>query len=85
MGHFLESATISDGVNEKVFEVEIFTRPGENALVTAWHVQIQGQVPHELRFPSGKTVSVRLADGREGVGTLVDPHLIRGVGQPPCS
>jgi hypothetical protein len=83
MGHFSGPATISDGVNESTLDVEIHTRPGENATVAAWHVNIRGPLPRELRSPSGKTLSVLLADGRQGVGTLVDPHLIRGAGEPP--
>jgi hypothetical protein len=85
MGHYSGRATISDGVNEGVFVVEIHTRPGENAIGVAWHVNIQGQMPHELRFPAAKALSVRLADGRHGVGTLVDPHLIRGAGKSPLA
>lgn len=83
MGHFAGRATISDGVNESVFDIEIHTRHSENATAAAWHVNIRGRLSHELRVPAGKTLSVRLADGRQGVGTLVDPNLIRGVGNPP--
>ena len=83
--HFSGRATISDGVTEGVFDIEIHTRHGENATVAAWHVNIQGRLPQEMRVPYGKALSVQLADGRQGVGTLVDPNLIRGVGNPPSS
>ncbi len=83
MANYSGPATISDGANEGVFEVEIHTRPGENRTDFAWHVNIQGRLPHDLRFPSGKALSVQLADGRQGVGTLVDPRLIRGAGASP--
>lgn len=85
MGHYSGPATISDGVHESTLDVEIHTRPGENATVAAWHVNIRGRLPRELRFSLGKALSVVLADGSQGVGTLVDPRLIRGVGEPPCS
>jgi hypothetical protein len=85
VGHHAGPATISDGVHESVLDVEIHTRPAENASVAAWHVTIRGRLPQELRVPYGKALSVVLADGSRGVGTLVDPHLIRGAGEPPCN
>ena len=85
MGHHVGLATISDGVNESVLEVEIHTSPGQNASVAAWHVTIRGSLPQQLRVPYGKALSVVLADGSRGVGTLVDAHLIRGAGEPPCN
>ncbi len=83
MGHFVGPATISDGVQESLVEVEIHSSPDKNATDEAWHVNIKGLLPKDLRLPCGKTLSVRLADGRQGVGTLVDPGLIRGAGEPP--
>ncbi len=84
MGRHVGLATISDGVYERVLEVEIHTRPAEHAKAAAWHVTFRGKLPHQLRFPYGKALSVVLADGGRGVGTLVDPHVIRGAGQSPC-
>lgn len=84
MGHFAGPATISDGVHESTLDVEIHTRPGKHAIAAAWHVTIRGPLPRELRSPFGKTLAVLLGDGSRGVGTLVDPHLIRGAGEPPC-
>ena len=84
MGHYAGPVTISDGVNESSHDVEVHATRRRNAGVAAWHVVITGRLPADLRAPSGKTVSVLLPDGRRGVGTLVDPHLIRGAGEPPC-
>lgn len=78
-------ATISDGVIESSHNVEMHIRIGANAISPAWHVVIDDQLPRELRSPHGKTLSVRIAGGVPGVGTLVDPRLIRGVGQPPTA
>lgn len=83
-GGYAGPATISDGVVTSIHDVEIHTTPGENAKFAAWHVNIAGTMPHELRTPHEKALSVLLPDGRRGVGTLVDPHLIRGAGEPPC-
>lgn len=85
VGHHIGLATISDGVCESILEVEIHTRPGQAGTVAAWHVTIRGKLPHQLRSPHGKALSVVLADGSRGVGTLVDPHVIRGAGEPPCA
>ena len=76
-------ATISDGMAESSHDVEIHTTVGRNAITAAWHVVIEGKLPKELRSPHGKTLSVRTASGGQGVGTLVDPSLIRGAGEPP--
>ena len=76
-------ATISDGVASSVHDIELHITRGENAKVGAWHVRIAGSLPHELRTPHPKALSVLPPDGRRGVGTLVDPHLIRGAGEPP--
>lgn len=85
MGHYVGLATISDGTHESDHDVELHTRPAANASTAAWHVTIRGTLPHQLRVPHGKAVSVVLEGGGRGVGTLVDPHLIRGVGEaPPC-
>jgi len=84
MGHYAGLATISDGVVTSVHDVEVHTTPSGNAKVAAWHVRIAGTLPRELRLPHEKAFSVLLPDGRRGVGTLVDPHLIRGAGEPPC-
>ena len=83
MGHYCGPATLSDGVDECRHNVEVHTRPGEDGIVAAWHVVIEGRLPRELRFPYGKALSVLLSDGTRGVGTLVDPQLIRGAGEPP--
>lgn len=83
-GGYAGPATISDGVASSVRDVELHITPGENAKVGAWHVRVAGLLPHELRTPHDKALSVLLPDGRRGVGTLVDPHLIRGAGEPPC-
>ena len=84
MGHYAGPATISDGVNESVHDVEVHSTRRENARAPAWHVNIAGKVPHELRTPHDKPLLVLLPGGRSGVGTLVDPHLIRGAGESPC-
>jgi hypothetical protein len=84
MGHYSGPATISDGLMTSSHDVEIHNTPRENAKLAAWHVNIKGTMPHELRTPHEKALSVLLPDGRRGVGTLVDPHLIRGAGEPPC-
>lgn len=81
--YHLGPATISDGVHECVLDVEIHTMAGRDASIPAWHVRIRGHMPHELRFPHGKALSVVVDGGERGVGTLVDPHLIRGAGAPP--
>ncbi len=83
--YHLGPATISDGEHECVLEVEIHTMEGRDAATPAWHVTIRGQLPHEMRFPDGKALSVVIEGGQRGVGTLVDPRLIRGVGEPPCT
>lgn len=81
--HYCGPAMISDGVAEGSHDIEIHTRPGQNAIAGAWHVIIKDKLSRELRSPHGKTVSVRIASGGQGVGTLVDPRLIRGAGEPP--
>lgn len=83
MTHYAGPATISDGVHDSTLDVEIHIRPGKNAVVAAWHVTIRGRLPQELRSPFGKALSVILANGSRGVGTLIDPLLIRGAGEPP--
>ena len=83
MGHYCGPATISDGVSESLHDVEIHTMPAQRATAAAWHVVIAGRLPHELRIPNGKTLSVLLENGAKGVGTLVDPQVIRGAGDPP--
>ncbi len=82
-GHYSGPATISDGAAESSHNIEIYIRTGQNAVSAAWHVIIKNGLPRELRSPCGKTLSVRIASGRRGVGTVVDPRLIRGVGKPP--
>lgn len=74
-GDYAGPATISDGVVTSIHDVEIHTTPRENVKFAAWHVNIAGTMPHELRTPQEKALSVLLPDGRRGVGTLVDPHL----------
>ena len=81
--HYIGSATISDGTTESSHFVEIHVRTGENAVTPAWHVVVKDSLPKELRSSYGKTLSVRIATGVPGVGTLVDPRLIRGTGEPP--
>ena len=76
-------ATISDGVTESLHEVEIHTRASENARTAGWHVIITGRLPAELRTPHGRALAVILPSGGRGVGVLVDPHLVRGAGEPP--
>lgn len=76
-------ATISDGVAVSCHNVEIHARTGQNAITAAWHVVLKERLPRELGSPHGKTLSVRIANGGQGVGTLVDPRLIRGAGEPP--
>jgi hypothetical protein len=83
MEHYSGEVTISDGTHESTFDVEIHTRQAENSAVAAWHVIVQGHLPPDLRIPPGKALAVVLPDGSRGVGTLVDPHIIRGVGEPP--
>ncbi|MGH1490773.1 MAG: hypothetical protein ACRBK7_15510 [Acidimicrobiales bacterium] len=70
-------------MTEATQDIEIHIRPGSNAIAAAWHVIIKDKLPNELRSPHGKTVSVRLESGGQGVGILVDPRLIRGAGEPP--
>lgn len=82
-GHYSGPATISDGKNESLHDVEIHIRTQEHARTAAWHVVIAGQLPAELRTPHGKAISVLLPSGGRGVGFLVDPHLVRGTGKPP--
>ncbi len=84
MGHYHGPVTLSDGVNQSLHNVEIHSTPGDNANVAAWHVNIEGRLSVELRSPYGKALSVLLPSGTLGVGTLVDPHLIRGAGESPC-
>ncbi len=82
--YYTGPATISDGTVDICHDVEIFIRSGQNAAVAAWHVVLKEKLPRELRSPHGKTVSVSIGDGVQGVGTMIDPRHIRGVGQPPC-
>ena len=84
VAHYSGPATISDGVIESLHDVEIHTRTREHRRAAAWHAIISGRLPAELRSPHGKTLSVRLPNGRQGVGVLVDPHLVRGAGEPPA-
>ena len=85
VGHHVGPATISDGVHDLVVDVELHTQLGPGGTVAGWHVTIRGTLSHELRSPHGKALSVVLANGSRGVGTLVDPHVIRGAGDPPRS
>lgn len=82
--HYSGPATISDGVAESRHTVQIHVRTGRNAVTPAWHVVIEDKLPRELRSPHGKALYVRIGDGVQGVGTLVDPRLIRGAGEPPA-
>lgn len=81
--YYCGPATLSDGTVDANHEVEIFVRTGGHATVMAWHVVLKEKLPPELRSPHGKTVSVRIGNGAEGLGTMVDPRHIRGAGQPP--
>lgn len=83
--HYSGPAMISDGVVESSHDIEIHTRSRENARAATWHAIITGRLPAELRSPHGKTLAVRLPNGEQGVGVLVDPHLVRGAGEPPAS
>ena len=83
MEDYCGPATISDGTTESLHDVEIHTRASEHARAAAWHAIITGRLPAELRSPYGKALFVRLPSGGQGVGVLVDPHLLRGAGDPP--
>ena len=78
------SATITDGAASSVHEIEVHTTPADNAKSPAWHVRVSGKMPRDLMTPYNKALSIVLPDGRTGVGTLVDPSIIRGAGDPPC-
>ncbi len=82
--HYCGPAVITDGITEETHEIEIHMTRAENAALPAWHAIIKGRLVHDLRFPSGKPVAVHLPAGGRGAGTLVDPQLIRGEGDPPC-
>lgn len=82
--HYNGTVTISDGTAESAHEVEIYIRTGHHAIAAAWHVILKDKLSTNLCSPIGKAVSIRIANGVQGVGTVIDPGHIRGVGAPPA-